>query len=128
VMLARFLIVLLLLPVLGACSLTPEQSAAEALSALCRGDADLFASHLTSESRRLFKGLKTESPDRFTCTKECSPTAGVDRRAGPIALVSVDGCGDMPQLVMIHENGAWKLDLFSTESGLPQDLGQEDGP
>jgi hypothetical protein len=42
-----------------------------------------------------------------------------------VALVSVEGCAGVPDLVLVEEDGSWRIDIFLTESGLPPLDGEE---
>jgi hypothetical protein len=114
-----------LLPLAGSCGRSPEAVAEAAVAALCGPDPSGFDRSLTERSAKLLAGVRALRPDRFTCLQGCDPVASVVRSRGPVALVSVEGCAGVPDLVLVEEDGSWRIDIFLTESGLPPLDGEE---
>ena len=103
---------------ISGCVSTPRDTVDEAMTSLCRGDSDGFASHLSAESRLLYLGLVELAPDRFACSgDEASPRIGaaVEKREGLYLVPVADEGGEDSEIAVIREDGRWRIDLFFTE-------------
>lgn len=101
------------------CQKPPGELALEAVSALCDPDMDRALDGLTTDSQRVFRGLRTLSPQQYGCdgTEPLQITqqgwSGTEEEAGVYLVTLTDGRTSI-KAAMVREDGEWKLDLFSS--------------
>lgn len=120
------LLSLLLLLFSPACATSPEDVAAAAFDRLCGGDIEGFQSHLTVDSQRLFSGLADLAPTAFACPADAdfSVRPGKARTAGTALVLTAED----RQVILVQEDGEWRIDLFSAADGLDFPWSQEESP
>ncbi len=107
-----------LIPLLLACQSTPDSVVEKAFDDLCGKQPADFATHLTTGSSDYFLGVLDTFPKIVACPQGDVEVLGVDGGGGEeeeTATVTVKQGDDEMMIVLVKQEGEWKIDLFFTE-------------
>ncbi len=118
--LALIIVSIVIAAATASCQKSPEASFAELATAAQNGDDEAFLDGLTRASRDVVRGVLAAAPEARPRLLPTSLSGDVQVIAsaseGDRALLRVsDGDGPPMPVVLLLEDGRWRLDLFETE-------------